>query len=165
GSSERLTPVLGGGGYLDHPDFRVKHFFLKKFSTNSPFKPEGLSSDGGGYLPIHRLRVKHFFLKKFSTFSPAVPKNLPTKEAAIYRSPSSVSTQIFQSFPEPPRRTIPKIQTHSSVQKAYTPPPNRSVEPPAAEEWVYRCGAFFAQPIPWSIPNFLADRESLDESP
>jgi len=32
--SERLAPVLGGGGYLNHPDFRVKHFFLKKFSTN-----------------------------------------------------------------------------------------------------------------------------------
>ena len=53
--SDRLAPVCGGGGCLNRFDFRVKHFFLKKFSTTS--KPSEDRSEGGGYLPIHQLPV------------------------------------------------------------------------------------------------------------
>jgi hypothetical protein len=40
---ERLTPVLGGGGYLNHPVFRVKQFFLKNFSTRPLQNPKAFS--------------------------------------------------------------------------------------------------------------------------
>ena len=81
--SDRLAPVCGGGGCLNRFDFRVKHFFLKKFSTTS--KPSEDRSEGGGYLPIHQLPVNQIsqsFSKPTRRINPENPKARKPQKAA-----------------------------------------------------------------------------------
>ncbi|MFC4443051.1 hypothetical protein ACFO0T_12855, partial [Caulobacter henricii] len=41
----RLTPGVGGGGYLSNPEFRVKPFFTKRFEFLNPLSPKAFPEE------------------------------------------------------------------------------------------------------------------------
>lgn len=119
GLSDCLAPVCGGGGCLNRFVFRVKHFFLKKFSTTS--KPSEDRSEGGGYLPIHQLPVNPIF----RSFSNPIQRPNPKKQKQNHQPIKGQTIQFLGRRPVPANPSGP-ARHRASGRYTHTP---RSPQP------------------------------------
>ena len=109
GPPDCLAPVRGGGGYLNRFVFRVKHFFLKKFST-SPKRPGPLRAEAGIYRSTVSVstNLPIFFQNRSEDH---IPKNPEPNHALESRDPTPKAAtpaplQPVRAGPSPSERPI-----------------------------------------------------------